>query len=130
MLINLSNHPSDQWSERQRREAETRYGSIFDIPFPAVDPEATEEEILALAADYFVRVTGSLDSCAAEPRPHAVHIQGEFTLVYALVSLLQDAGITCLASTTRRVVEEREDGSKISHFDFVKFREYVSPKQK
>ena len=127
MLINFSNHPSDLWGEQQRREAEKRYGSIVDIPFPAVDPQTDEKEVLDLAEDYFEQVTAPLNSCAAEPKPHAVHIQGEFTLVFALVTMLKASGITCLASTTRRVVEEQPDGTKVSHFDFIRFREYVFP---
>jgi len=55
---------------------------------------------------------------------NAVHIQGEFTFVFALVSLLLNHNIKCIASTTSRNVIE-ENGKKITEFQFVKFREYL-----
>lgn len=48
---------------------------------------------------------------------------GEMTFTYALVNLLKDAGIKCIASTTKRNVEEI-DGKQVSTFQFVQFREY------
>ena len=40
------------------------------------------------------------------------------------VELLKENGYHCYASTTKRNVIEKEDGSKVSVFEFVKFREY------
>ena len=124
MLINLSNHPSDRWGEKQMHLTNEMFGAVLDLPFPPIDPEADENEVKELANDYFNRVTAIFDECANEPKPNAVHIQGEFTFVFALVSLLLSSGIKCVASTTRRTVEEEANGKKISVFEFVKFREY------
>jgi len=124
MLINLSNHPSEKWDKKQSTLALERYGTVLDIPFPPVDPEAGEEDIFKLAEEYFGRVTAVFDECANEPKPNAVHIQGEFTFVFALVTMLLRSGIKCIASTTRRTVEQENNGRKTSVFEFVKFREY------
>jgi hypothetical protein len=55
--------------------------------------------------------------------PQAVHLMGEMTFTFRLVTMLQAAGIPCIASTTHRTVEER-DGKKIVQFEFVQFRPY------
>ena len=125
MLINFTNHPSDKWSEAQMKAAKEKYGYVVDYKFPEVPPEADEEEIKKLADKYFRMITAAFDSCANEPFPIAVHIQGEFTLVYRLVSLLKSSDIKCIASTTRRIVQENDDGTRTYRFEFVRFREYV-----
>ncbi len=125
MLINFTNHPSDKWSSDQMKAARKQYGYVVDYRFPEVPPEAGEQEIKDMAEPYFSMIAAAIDSCANEPHPVAVHIQGEFTLVYRLVSLLKSSGITCVASTTRRIVEEHSDGTRTYKFQFVKFREYV-----
>ena len=41
MLINFTNHPAARWSEAQRMAAR-QYGAVVDLPFPEVDPAASE----------------------------------------------------------------------------------------
>ena len=123
MLINLSNHPSTKWGEKQTNTAIKTYGEILDIPFPSISPEMTSVEVFTMAESYYNKVSAVLDQCANEPKPNAVHIQGEFTFVFKLVTLLRSSEISCIASTSERKVEEK-DGKKIVEFDFVQFREY------
>ena len=54
-----------------------------------------------------------------------VHIMGEMTLTYAIVSRLLKRGVCCMASTTTREVATDTDGNKISVFRFVRFRQYA-----
>jgi NAD(P)H-flavin reductase len=117
MLINLTNHPSDKWPERQLMLAKKLYNEIYDLPFPNVPPEADEEDIKRLADDYLQKILPL--------NPQAVHIQGEFTFTYRMINLLKEHGIKCIASTTSRIVKENSDGSRTYHFEFVRFREYV-----
>lgn len=49
---------------------------------------------------------------------------GEMTFTYALVKRLKEAGIRCVASTTKRICTENADGSRTSQFNFVRFRDY------
>ncbi len=126
MLINLSNHPSKIWGNKQSSLTAEIYGSVIDLPFPPINPEATENNIAELAKEYFKRITIIFDECASEPKANAVHIQGEFIFVYVLVTMLLQAGVKCVASTTVRTVEQEKDGKKFSVFEFVKFREYFS----
>ena len=118
LLINLSNHPSAGWGARQREAAEM-YGEIEDMAFPAIPPEAGEREITDLAEEYVARIEER-----AETRDVTVHIMGEMTFCYAVITRLQPLGIPCLASTTRRQVTETADGVKEVRFDFETFRRY------
>ena len=102
MLVNFTNHPSSQWGERQLREAE-KYGDIVDVPFPAVDPEEDEAYIGVLAS--------------------AVLCQGEFCLVYRVVSLLKEKNITVLAACSERCVIQNGDRKEVT-FSFRRFRRY------
>ncbi len=117
VLINLTNHPSSSWGDAQVQAAES-YGEIIDIPFPDIAPDDCSEGIEALVEEYVNKI---LD------RPEfpgvIVHVMGEMTFTYQLVSRLKDLGVECVASTTERVVTE-EGGKKISEFRFVQFREY------
>lgn len=121
MLINLSNHPSTFWDEKQKQAA-GQYGQLTDIPFPSINPEASTDNIALLAETYESKVRKLLSEESSGP--FAVHIMGEFTFCFALVARLQKSGIPCFASTTRRQTVNHPDGSKTSKFYFVVFREY------
>lgn len=119
MLINLSNHPSANWSAEQTEAAVQQFGNIVDLPFPQIEPQATKDDIHRMAQDYLNRVHQK-----GAPDITAIHIMGEMTLTYQLVGMLKDAGYRCYASTTVREVYEQEPGKKTVIFQFVKFREY------
>lgn len=125
MFINLSNHPSEKWDKKQITQAKNQFGTIVDLTFPIVDPAGNEEYIWQLATSYFKNIVSIFDQCANEPKANAVHIQGEFTFVYRLVTLLKQSGITCLASTSKRNIVENNAGEKIVKFSFVRFRKYL-----
>jgi hypothetical protein len=130
MLINLSNHPSEKWGIEQTNAVFQQYGHVEDLAFPAIDPYAEEDEILELAEDFLLQCMELFaDFEHHNPQSqgqHAVHIQGEFTFVYALVRMLERKGISCVASTTLRVAHVDENGNKTSVFKFIQFRAYKS----
>lgn len=117
MLINLSNHPSESWEGKQL-EAACRYGDIQDIPFPDIVPQLSHEEICLLADEYAAKIARLARDCDV-----TVHVMGEMTFTYAVVSTLKDMGIRCVASTTERIVKESE-GKRTYTFRFCQFREY------
>lgn len=120
MLINLTNHPSSRWSEKQKSVAESEYGEIVDMPFPIIDEAGDEKYIATLADEYLNKIVTSSNSY-----PFVVHIMGEQTFSYALIKRLRDKGITCVASTTKRIVKEEESGRKTEViFQFERFRAY------
>ncbi len=126
MLINLSNHPSHLWSEAQRQAAISKYHEIVDLPFPQIDPEAGILSISELVEDYTAKCLNLLeftDELDFDSLNNAVHVMGEMTFTYNIVQKLEQKGVPCFASTTKRIVKE-EGGIKTSVFEFVQFRHY------
>lgn len=121
MLLNLSNHPSINWSDLQIETANELYGKVVDIDFPQIPPEADEELVAALANDYKNTCIDILSS--SKDKNNAVHIMGELTFCFALIQELKKNNILCIASTSERNTVE-ESGNKISKFNFVSFRNY------
>ncbi len=113
-FINLTNHPSDKWDDKQRKAAE-EYGTIIDIPFPDVPATASEEEIRQLG-DNTVKIVMEQD-------PYVVLCQGEFTLAFRIINALMDKGVMVVAACSERdaVVSGNK---KESYFDFTKFRRF------
>lgn len=119
MLLNLSNHPSVNWSKEQLEAAQTLYGGVVDMPFPPISPEASTDEVMELAKAYARKVI------LHTPSVSTVHLMGEMTFVVALISMLQSEGIKVVCSTTERRVLEEKDGKKTMQFVFCRFRSYA-----
>jgi len=119
MLINLSNHPIDEWDEKQKNEAASLYGKVIDIPFPAVPPQADSLEIDRMTDEYLQKI-----QTIAKNNEVVVHIMGEMTFCYALIQKLQKQNIKCVASTTERNVRFLPTGERAVDFNFIQFRAY------
>ena len=119
MFINLSNHPSAKWSEEQLKAA-LRYGDVVDLAFPEIQPDQSTAEVHALAETYISQIVGRGADVSV------VHVMGEMTFTYHVVSRLKALGVKCVASTTERkpLTVELPDGTIIKKFKFVQFREY------
>ena len=115
MFINFTNHPSSLWDEAQTQAAKA-FGTVLDIPFPALAPNLTAEQIVALGDTFVTDIISH--------HPAAVLCQGEFTLAFYVASKLKKQGITVLAACSERdtIMVGNE---KRSIFKFVQFREYV-----
>lgn len=118
ILLNFTNHPSSGWS-REQKAAAAEYGTVVDIPFPAIDENADTATICSLAEDYKQRLQSYGNN-----KEVTIHIMGEHTLIHSLLCRMQSLGYRCIASTTNRIVEEQPDGSRNVKFCFCKFREY------
>ena len=59
MLINFTNHPSVNWTDKQIQLAEELYGKITDIAFPRVPADANEEAIKKMADENFAKILGT-----------------------------------------------------------------------
>ena len=117
IFINLTNHPIEKWDDKQRKEASV-YGNLMNMQFPTIEPEATTDDVRELA-NHFVHEIKVINAT----HDVTVHIMGEMTFTFSVVEQLKALGIRCLASTTKRNVEEI-NGQKISTFEFVQFRDY------
>lgn len=118
MLVNLSNHPSRYWDNKQK-EASLCFGELVDMPFPQIAPNATDEELQELSRECVQEIVS-----LGNPKTITVHIMGEMTFTFMVVTKLKKLGIKCVASTTERNATYNSDGVKLSEFSFVKFREY------
>lgn len=114
VFVNFTNHPSDKWS-REQFAAATQYGRVVDLPFPQVDPAATEEDVKKLADEYVKKILAL--------RPTAVLCQGEFTLCYNVITMLKEQGVPAFAACSRRIVEEEGD-TRVAKFVFEGLRAY------
>jgi hypothetical protein len=119
MLINLSNHPLDEWDEKQKKEAASLYGEVIDIPFPTVPPQADPLEIDKMTDEYLQKI-----QTVTKNNEVVVHIMGEMTFCYALIQKLQKQNIKCVASTTERNVRFLPTGERAVDFKFIQFRAY------
>ena len=117
IFINFSNHPYSGWSDVQIK-AFADFGEVKEIPFPPIGPDWSSEKINEEADKYCMQILS-----ISEDKDVTVHIMGEMTFCFAVVSRLKEAGIRCVASCSERNVTV-EDGKKISQFDFVGYREY------
>jgi hypothetical protein len=120
MLLNLSNHPSKNWSPEQTALAIRQFGTIEDLPFPHISPLLDTEGVVVLAQKY------GADILAMQKSDLTVHLMGELSFCFALTKLLQRQGITVVCSTTDRTVLEEKDGKKTTKFHFQQFRPYPS----
>lgn len=120
MFVNLSNHPSNKWNDEQLDAAVKLAGKVVDYPFPDVSPMWSVEKIRQVAVEIVSDILFKYDR-----ENLVVHVAGEFTLCFAIVSYLQSRGVRCVASCTFRQVEDKADGSKLSVFKFIQFREYT-----
>lgn len=116
MLINLTNHPSHLWGEAQKTAA-AKYGECIDIPFPNIPEEIDSNAVDDMANEY-------LEKILALGPDVTVHIMGEQTFCFALISKLFANHIPCIASCTRRDVTILPDGTELKRFYFARFREY------
>ena len=119
MLINLTNHPFKKWDNEHQQAAFREFGIVEDFPFPDVNPNATTNEVIQLTVGYLQSCISKLET--TDGKPDAIHISGEPCFVFQFVTLAKARGITCVCSTTRRVVSNRGN-TKTSTFQFVKFR--------
>ena len=120
MLINLTNHPVAKWGEEQRGEAIRQWSEIEDYPFPSVGAEWDDAQMKLCAEEIVAEI--------AAKQPDAVLCQGEMSMTFLLVAMLQKRGIpVCAATSERRASEELlPDGTirKNIIFSFVRFRPY------
>lgn len=126
MLVNLTNHRYDMWSPAQKEASLQLYTRVQEYPFPAVPVAWTCKEVKEKAEEV-LREVQMLLADSTEGEKNAVLCQGEFSLTYAIVQLLQREGILVVCATTERVTSEKlVDGKtrKISEFCFRGFREY------
>ena len=126
MFVNFTNHPSAKWSEEQISAAEQSYGTIIDLPFPAVSTDADQTWISQEANAQIAKMDALFAN--ADSHPNAVLCQGEFTLAFAVITRLLDQGIKVVSAVSERNAREIQvngETRKEVIFHFAGFREYA-----
>lgn len=137
-FLNISNHPSDKWGDKQLSTALELAEEIINLPFPNINPEwdtVRYSHVLnleQLIKGYYKKSTEKSFknfSLYHDNQNTVVMIMGEMCYTHYLVNLLQKEGYTVICSTTERNTVENEDGTKTVKFEFCKFRTYEIPKR-
>lgn len=126
MFINYTNHPSNYWSQEQKRAA-GEYGKIIDFRFPDISALDTEEDLDRLAVKEGERILAALGN-----EPAAVLCQGEFTFSYRMVNFFRQAAgdgrqLVVLGAVSEREVQEvyqNGETRKQTVFKFKGFRRF------
>jgi hypothetical protein len=137
-LLNLSNHPSQGWSDAQRQD----WDEIIDLPFPAIPPRASGLEVAQLAHQFSLEILYRLGlrpeveisqqniSRLLHGREVAVHLMGEICFCVELADILRAWHIKVVVSTSERKSVETVDPQtgavqKTAIFQFVGWREVL-----
>ena len=132
-FLNISNHPSDKWGDKQRNSALEMAEEIIDLPFPNINPEWDTVKYSHISSlDDLIKPFKKRDSEKSLkdfPLYHnnqntVVMVMGEMCYTHYLVNLLQKEGYTVIGSTTERNTVQNADGTKTVKFEFCKFRNY------
>lgn len=125
ILFNISNHPSNGWSEQQRRD----WDEIIDFPFPNIPAEAdmlhVENSACYIASDVVQTMRNrGIDRAF-------ISLQGDYSLCHCfqqqLNFVLDDSrnrqlDISFVFPTSERRVVENPDGTIVRTFQFVQWR--------
>lgn len=129
MLINNTNREHTTWGEDQL-EASKDFGEIVDMIMPGIPAEADEAEADRIAGLVVRRILRRLgrENAGTGNEQDAVICQGDFTLVYRVVTRLKEAGVTVVAPSFQRVTKPtlRPDGTTVPgySFRFERYRQY------
>lgn len=119
LLVNLSNHPYKNWTKEQKKAAK-EFGEVCDMAFPAIDPAMKTNDIKKeIAAPQIDEIKNM-----CKERRVTVHIMGEMSYTFYVVSQLKKFGIRCICSTSERDTEDLGGGEKKVSFHFKRFRDY------
>lgn len=127
MLINLTNHPFEEWPEEQVNAAKLQFGSVRNLLPKPVPPDLDSLKVLELAHYYVKRALEILSLAPHET--NGILITGEYNFTWCCINLLQQKGFGCYAATTERLILEKEKASIKRAYSFVQFRKYLNPSE-
>ena len=129
VFLNISNHPSMLWDEKQSKYArllcdKNGDAKILDIKYPYISPSLDCDKAKDVAGGIIQRICDIKQGLA----PCCAMVMGEFSSAHWIVDVLEEAGIKCYVSTTTRMAVN-DNGNKLSGFSFVRFRRYFKANQ-
>lgn len=140
VLINLTNHPSSNFTKEQKNYNDAVYDKVIDLLFPVIEKKHSEEDFILFSQKYRYSVTQIIEAFLLDNTNDLfvdVCICGEDGMAYVLVNTMKELSKTYQKITYNRVYMdivypsspkealEGEDG-KITHlFKFYMYRRYL-----
>ena len=120
LFLNFTNHPYENWSDEQKKAAQ-KIGEVKDLPFPAISPYLSADQIVELANSNIEKIV--------EMSPCCVLCQGESVFSALMAFILTSKNIKTVSAVSVRSALEYQDENgrtvKKSIFEFCGFREYL-----
>ncbi len=123
MLINLSNQSHDNWGMKQKEAARKLYEEIVDLPFPSIPADSDTNAVYDYAKQYAEKCRELIKRIGSHRYFDGVLVEGELTFSYAVVNLLINMNIRCIAGSFQPLDDSEE--TPIQKFEFVRFRDYI-----
>lgn len=127
MLINLSNHPIEKWSQVQINAAIALFGELKDYQdadnktFPNIPPEWNSTQVAIKAQEVFMDIINQNLQIAKEDNL-SILIAGELSFIIYFNTICQSNSVPLYVATSERNTIENADGTKTVHFIFNQFR--------
>jgi hypothetical protein len=96
MLINCTDSPSTEWTEKKLSAAKEKFGSIEDIKLPKVNDKMTDEDIDLLADENFEQIMLIFDESENMSWPQAVFLDEYCSLDIRIRERLEEIEIHCI----------------------------------
>jgi hypothetical protein len=131
MFINVSNHPITKWGRKQQEDAlhincgAMTDNALIDLGFPTINPHWDIGELLECVLKWKEKILltkATNESGFLKNDKVTIHLMGETGFISLLGLELWKNGFNVVHSTTERKVVEKDNGEKISVFEFIQFR--------
>ena len=96
MLINCTDSPSSEWTEKKMSAAKVIFGLIEDINLPKVNDKMTDEDIDLLADEGFEQIMLIFDETDEMSKPQAVFLDENLVLDIRIRERLEEIEIYCI----------------------------------
>jgi len=141
VLINLSNHPSSNFTKEQKEFNKLNYDKVVDFSFPKIMNTFHEEEFLSIAQSKIEGITNYIRcDLFAYDYPEDLYVDimicGEWGMTYLLVNQAKELQkywqkakmnrvyMDVVYPSSERIILER-DGKTTHIFHFYKYRRYM-----
>jgi len=96
MLINCTDSPTSEWTEKKLSDAKDSFGLIEDVSLPKVNDKMTDEDIDLLADESFENIMLIFDETDEMSKPQAVFLDEELALDIRIRERLEAIEIHCI----------------------------------
>ena len=96
MLINCTDSPSSEWTEKKLSAAKDNFGLIEDVSLPKVNDKMTDEDIDLLADESFEKIMLIFDETDEMSKPQAVFLDEYLALDIRIRERLEEIEIHCI----------------------------------